>query len=409
MPVYEYTAIDKTGRTIKGTVDADTVRAARSRLRQNGIFPTDLKEASQAHKGLALRADIKKYFQSNTIPLKELAVVTRSLATLLGAGMPLVSALNALIEQSESAAAKRVLVGVKEKVEDGLSLSKALSSYSKTFSRFYINLVAAGESSGALQQVLEKLASHLEAQYELIKKIRSALIYPAIMLFLSTAVIIVLFVFVIPKVVDIFLKQKITLPFLTKVMLGFSHFLVNKWYFLAIGALALIIGVKQYYKSEKGRRKIDAMLLNLPLFSPIYTKIVTARVASTLGVLLTSGVELLRALEITKNIVGNIIIREALEKVREEVREGSSLYSAISKTGVFPPLMCKMIDTGEKSGQLDSLLVLVGKNYEKDVKASLDALPSIVEPLLIILVGVIVLITVISVLMPMMELINIVG
>ena len=405
MPVYEYTAIDSRGKSTKGSIEADGVRAARQKLRTKGIYATDLKESIELTK--TKTRDVKRFFQSNRVAPKDLAVATRQLATLVGAGLPIVSALNALSDQTDSIVLKRIVIDIKENVEEGSALAKAMGNFPKSFPRLYINMVASGEASGTLDKVLLNLADYLEAQLDLRRRVSSALLYPILMLFICTAVVLAMFTFVVPKVVDIFKKQGATLPVPTRVMIAISDFLINYWYLLALAILAVIYFVRWYYGQPKGKLNMDRWMLKLPLFGPLYTKVSTARVTQTLGTLLTSGVGLLAGLEISKNIVGNVHISEALDQAREGVREGKSLAAELRKSGMFPSMVSHMVAVGEKSGELENMLVKVGQAYENEVNASLDGLTSLLEPLLMLVVGAVVLTIVISVLLPMADLINV--
>ena len=406
MPIYEYSAINSQGKTSKGSVDAENIRAARQKLRGQSIFPTDIKEGIAAAQQKS--RDVKKYFVSNRVSTRELAFATRQLATLVGAGLPLVSALQALGEQTDSEVLKRIVVDIKENVEEGTSLAKSLGNFPKSFPRLYINMVAAGEASGTLDAVLTDLASYLESQLELRRKVNSALMYPILMLVLCTGVIIALFVFVIPKIVDIFKKQGAILPLPTRVMLFISDFLVYYWYIPALVITIIFFLSRWYWHQPEGRSNIDRILLKLPIFGKIYLKISTARVARTLGTLLSSGVGLLAGLDITKNIVANVHIVKALEDAQDGVREGRSLAGEFNRSQIFPVMLSHMVAVGEKSGELEQMLDRAAHAYERDVDATLSGLTSLLEPVMLVVVGMIVLTIVISVLMPMTDLINVV-
>ncbi len=406
MPVFEYTAISSSGKTSRGSVDAENVRVARQRLRQQGVFPTEIKEGMAARK--AATRDVSKYFQSDSISTGDLAIATRQLATLSGAGLPLVSALSALGDQTESQALKRIIVDVKEKVEEGTSLAKAMGGFPKSFPKLYVNMVASGEASGTLDAVLTNLADYLEAQLELKRKVTAALTYPILMLVICSLVVVVLLVWVVPKIVDIFIKQKIALPLPTRIMLGISNGIIDYWFVLiALGALLAWL-MRWYYAQPHGRERIDRLILRVPIYGPVFLKVNTARVMRTLGTLLESGVGLLAALDITKNLVNNVHLVRAIEDAREGVQEGRSLARELSKSGLFPPMVGHMIAVGEKSGELEGMLTKVGKIYENEVNAILGGITRLIEPLMMVGVGLVVFSIVMSVLMPMTELINLV-
>lgn len=406
MPVFEYVAVDAAGKKTRGTVDAENVRAARQRLRSQGLFPTAVEEASEQRKKAS--RDVVQFFQSNRVGLKPLSVATRQIATLVSAGLPLVSALQALADQTESEIFKRLIVEVREQVEEGTSLAAALSKYPKAFPRLYVNMVASGEASGTLDSVLTNLAGYLEGQVELRRKIWSALTYPVLMLIICTLVVAGLLMFVVPRIVEIFEKQGAALPLPTRVMIGVSHFLVNYWYLLIALFFLFLYLLRWYYRQPHGRARVDALMLRIPIFSGIYIKIATARVSSTLATLLSSGVGLLTGLEIVRNIVANVHIAKALDEAREGVREGRALARELGKSKIFPTMLCHMIAVGEKSGELESMLTKAGQSYENEVNATLSGLTALLEPLLMIVVGAIVLFIVISVLMPMTDLISVI-
>jgi general secretion pathway protein F len=406
MPVYEYIALNPGGKKIKGTLEADSIRTARQKLRVQNIFPTNIKESLKASSEKT--QDVKKLFTSDKVSLKQLTLATRLLATLSNAGLPLVSALLALAEQVDSPALKRVIVDIKERVEQGSSLAKALAIYPKVFPRLYINMVASGEASGALDTALENLADYYEAQLELRRKVANALFYPILMFFFCIIVVIALVTFVVPNIVEIFIKQKVTLPLPTRMVIFVSDMVIGYWWLM----LAVIIGsalyIKQRYATPVGKAWFDKMFLKLPVYGAIYRKVSTARVATTLATLLNGGVEVLAALEIVKNIIGNTHMKKALEDAREGVKEGRSLAKELSKSGYFPNLLSQMVAIGEKSGRLEGMLNKAGKTFSGEANAAIAGLTTLLEPLMIIFLGVIVFTIVISVLLPMVELMQIV-
>lgn len=406
MPLFEYVAIDGAGKRVKGTIDAESARGARQRLRGQRLFPTEIKEGAES--AATPSKDVGAYLRSNRVSLKDLAVATRQLSTLVGAGLPLVSSLLALADQTENTTLRRILVEVKEEVEEGINFAKALGKYPKVFPNLYINMVASGEASGTLDTVLSNVADYLEGQVELRRKIWSALTYPILMLFLCGAVIVGLLVFVIPRIVEIFIKQGAILPLPTRIVIGLSDFIVSYWYVVALISVLSVWGIREYYRKEQGKDRIDRLLLRLPIYGPLFTKISSARVSRTLSTLLSSGVGLLNALDITKNITVNIHMVRALDDARTGVQEGRSLARELTKSGVFPVMLSHMIAIGEKSGELEGMLDKAGRAYENEVNATLGRLTSLLEPLMMIFVGGIVLVIVISVLLPMADLITLI-
>lgn len=406
MPIYEYLALNSTGKKIKGTVDAESSRQARSKLKKDGVYPTSLKEAS--HHSSFSSTDVTKYFQSNKITQKELSITTRQMSTLINAGLPLVSTLTACAEQTENEVARRILVAVKEDVEEGSSLSESMGKFPKAFPKLYLSMIASGEASGTLDKVLINLADHLEAQVQLMGKVKSSLMYPITMLVICFFVIMGLFIFVVPKIVAIFTKQGAVLPMPTKVTMAISNFLVGYWWLIILLIIAAFILIPMYYSQEKGRSNVDRILLNLPIYSKIYQKIYTSRVSLTLGTLLNSGVQLLTAMDICKRIVGNVHVVKALDEARERVREGSSLAEELKQTKLFPSLLTHMIAVGEKSGDLEGMLSKAGTAYKNEADATLTGLTQVLELLMIVVVGSIVLWVVMSVMLPMVDMISLV-
>lgn len=387
-------------------VDAESVRVARQKLRAQGIFPTTVTESSAAAR--ASSRDVRKYFQSTSTSVSDLAVMTRQLSTLVGAGLPLVSALQALVDQTESSALRRIVVVVREKVEEGQTLSAAISAYPKTFPGLYCNMVESGEQSGTLDTVLKNLAEYLEGQVELRRRVVSALMYPVLMLIICVLVIMGLMMFVVPKIVDIFKRQGATLPLPTRITMACSNFLIDYWPFLLLAVLGAIMWVRWYYRQPQGRSRIDWLLLKLPFFGPLYLKVGTARVAQTLGALLASGVGLLTGLDIVRNIVSNVHLKKVLEDARDGVREGRTLARELTKGGLFPTMLGHMIAIGEKSGELEGMLQKAGDAYESEVNAIIDGLSSLIEPLMLIVVGSVVLGIVLSVMLPIADLMSVV-
>lgn len=406
MPVYEYTALNPGGKKIKGSLEADSVRTARQKLRVQNIFPTDIKESLKA--STEKTQDVKKLFASDRVSLKQLTLATRLLATLSSAGLPLVSALLALSEQVDSPALKRVIVDIKERVEQGSSLAKALGVYPKIFPRLYINMVASGEASGTLDTSLENLADYYEAQLELRRKVGNALFYPVLMFFFCIIVVIALVTFVVPNIVEIFIKQKVALPLPTRGVIFLSDLVIGYWWLMLATVIGGALYIKQRYSTPSGKAWFDRLFLKLPIYGGIYRKVSTARVATTLATLLNGGVEVLAALEIVKNIIGNTHMKKALEDAREGVKEGRSLAKELAKSGYFPNLLSQMVAIGEKSGRLEPMLNKAGKTFSGEANAAISGLTTLLEPMMIIFLGVVVFTIVISVLLPMVELMQIV-
>lgn len=407
MPIFDYVAVGKEGKRVKGSIDSDSLRAARQKLRSQGIFPTEITEAAEKEKK-EQQDVLKVVFRRNRVALAELAVGTRQLATLINAGLPLVEALQALGDQIERPEVKRIFVDIREQVEQGSSLAQALARHPTSFQRLYVNMVAAGEASGTLDTVLSKLADYLDGQRELRRLISSAMMYPILMLLVCAGLVVALLTFVVPRIVEIFERQGASLPLPTQIMIGLSEFLTLYWWFVLLLMVGVTYGAATFYRHPRGRDFCDRALLTLPIIKPIYIKVATARVARTLSALLHSGVSLLTALEITRNIIGNVHLVRVLDDAKEGVREGRSLGRELQKRHLFPALLGQMVVIGERSGAIEEMFSRAADAYEADVRASLEGLTSLLEPLLMLIVGAIVFAIVISVLLPMTDLIELI-
>ncbi|MCB0358729.1 MAG: type II secretion system inner membrane protein GspF [Bdellovibrionales bacterium] len=407
MAVYQYTGLTKAGQKTKGVVDADNVRAARAKLRQSGVFPTGLIESRS--KDLEKTRTTRSIFGERKISPAQLGIATRQLATLVGAGMPLVESLRALGDQLDHPRLKAVFGEICDRVNEGSTLADAVREHPKVFPRLYPNMIASAEASGTLDLVLERLADLLEAQAALRQKLAAALAYPVLMLCLCLGVVVLLLLYVVPQLTQIFDDYGGVLPLPTRIVIGLSTFVQEQWWLILAVLAILVVGLQRYATTERGRKKIDALRLRLPVVGPLSVRASAARFSRTLGTMLSSGVELLTALSIVKNIVGNVVIEEAIGRTRDGVREGKSLARELDRAEVFPNLLIQMTAIGEKSGQLESMLLRVASNYEAEVESTISALTSILNPLLILLLAGIVGLILVAVLLPMLEMTSFAG
>ncbi len=412
MPVFEYSGLTEAGKTVRGLKDAESAKALRTLLRKDGIFVTESRAADAAAaaggkvgtgKGLQREVDLADFFGGG-ISTQDLAVATRQLSTLIGAGIPLAEALVALTEQVEHPRLKRILGTVKQKVNEGSSLADALAEHPKAFSTLYINMIRAGESSGALDVVLTRLADFTESSAQLRNKLVGAMIYPAIMICVGVAIIGILFVVVIPKVTKIFDDMGVTLPWTTRTLIALSVFFRDYWYLVFTGVPALIWGFKRYIGTPKGRNWFDRTQLKIPVVGDLVRMLAISRFSKTLSTLLSSGVPLLTSLDIVRNIVENTVLSKVIENARDAIREGESIAAPLKRSGEFPPLVFHMIAIGEKSGQLEQMLGNVAKSYDSQVDMRVAALTSLLEPVMILFMGVVVAFIVFSILVPIMQL-----
>jgi general secretion pathway protein F len=386
MPVYEYKAFDDQGRTKSGITDADSIVTARQKLRSSGLFPVEVKEAQvQSRVSTRQKIDLAGFFKRVTTD--DITVMTRQLGILLGAGLPLVTSLNALIQQTSKQSLKKIVVTIREDVNEGQSLAAALSRYPKVFSLFYINIVRAGEASGTLDVVLNRLAELREKQQALRGKIRAALAYPVFMFVIGSFVLFFLMAFIVPQVTQVFEEMKQALPVPTVILISISDFLKAFWWIILLVIVGGILVFARYTKAGKGRTLRDRLMLKLPLFGVLKLKMVVAHFGQTLGALLQNGVPLLSALEIVKNIVNNTVISDIIEKARENVSEGVDLASALAQDEIFPPIVVQMISVGEQGGELEQMLFNVSTAYQNEVESSIVALTSLLEPVMILVMA----------------------
>jgi general secretion pathway protein F len=417
VPVFEFSGLTEAGKSVRGVRDAENRKALRSVLRKDGIFLTDARSADGAAaaaamsagepvltgQGLSREVDLRAIFGSR-VSAQDLAIATRQLATLIGAGITLVESLTALVEQVEHPRLKRILGVVKQRVNEGASLADALADHPRVFSTLYVNMIRAGESSGALDVVLIRLADFTEAQAALRNKILGAMLYPAIMVVVGIAIVGILFVVVIPKVTKIFEDMNVALPWTTRILIATSTFARDYWYVVLAAVPAAVWGVRRYLRTPTGRGRWDRIKLEVPIFGDLVRMLALARFAKTLATLLSSGVPLLTALDIVKNIVNNSLLARTIEDARDAIREGESIAAPLKRSGQFPPLVHHMIAIGERSGQLEEMLQNVAKSYDAQVEMRVAALTSLLEPIMIVVMGAGVAFVVFSILMPIMQL-----
>ncbi len=402
MPVYEYTALDKGGKSRSGIIDADSAVAARQKLRGTGIFPVEVKETTARPKDLpAGQVTISTLFKR--VRPGELSVVTRQLSTLLGAGITLVGALEALITQLTNPLLKKIMAQIKESVNEGNSLATSLSQHPKVFSQIYINMVRAGEASGSLDLVLDRLAEYGEHQQALRSRFKAAMVYPIIMSCLGTVVLFFLITVVVPQITKIFSDMQQTLPLPTLILISVSDFLKGFWWLLLAGLVAAIILLRQFRKTPRGSYIWDEIKIRFPIIGAINQKMAIARFARTLGSLLDSGVPLLTAMQIVRNIVNNILIAEVIDKAMDEIQAGKSLAAPLSRSAWFPPIAIQMISVGEQSGELEKMLNKIADIYEREAESHIMAMTSMLEPVMILGMALIVLFIALSILLPIFE------
>lgn len=406
MPVYQYRGYRNDGGSAAGIVDAENVKVARLKLRKEGVFPTDVVEQGQPsarqHEGGQTKTTLRTG-RSATLSAHDLALLTRQFATLLVAGLPLVEALGVLVEQAERKPTKALLAEIREEVRGGKALSVVLETYAKDFSPIYVHMVRAGEASGALDQILFRLAEFLEKQLALKAKVTNATLYPALMLFVGVSVLFFLMAFVVPKITAVFTSMKQALPWPTVVLMSISQFFADYWLLLVSFAVACIFFIRRFVHTEKGRMLADRVTLRLPLIGDVARMVSISRLAGTLATMLASGVQLLDALDVSKRVMNNRVLEETVEGARQNIREGETIADPLKRSGEFPALVTHMIAVGERSGDMEEMLRRVSQIYDGEVERVITRLTSLLEPVMILAMGIIVFFIVVAILLPIFE------
>ncbi len=398
MPTFRYKAYSATGSSVSGTLEADSERQAAQQLKGKGLLPREVVEEG----GAQSRAGSFSFRRG--VSAEDLSLFTRRLATLVASSIPLFESMGSLCEQEENGPLRQALVRVKERIAEGASLSRALAAEPDIFGESYVSMVAAGEAGGALDVVLERLADFLEEQEQVRSKVTSALAYPILMVIVGGGVMLFLLTVVIPRIVTIFEDSKAALPLITIILIKVSHFLQGYWWIPATLIGASVPLYRNAMKRDELRLKRDALLLRLPMAGGMLQRLILSRFARVLGLLLSSGVPIMKALEITGEVVVNRVYRSFLRGVMEEVAQGGSLSVSLKKSPLFPPLLVHLAGVGEKGGNLEEMLVKAGVAYEREFSTRLTRLMGLMEPLLVLAMGLAVGIVVLAVLLPIFEL-----
>lgn len=406
MPVYEYTVKDRTGKPIVATMEAATPAEVAKSLREKGYFITKI----ESEGGSGLKADIKlpKFLDVGSKPnMRDVSLFSRQFATVINAGLPVVQSLTILQKQADKEGMKDVLKQVRESVETGIPLSEAIAKFPKVFNQLYVYLVKAGEVSGNLDGILERIADYQEKQQALKGKIKTALTYPMVVLGIALAVTWFLLVGIVPQFAGILTQLGGELPLITRILMGISSFLQNQWYIL-IGIFGgIAFGITTAYKTDKGRHIIDGLMLKAPVLGNLVRKTAIASFSSTFGLLLKSGVNIIESIDITKGTAGNVIIEDVLEESKNAVQRGEQISTTLIKNPhVFPPLVSSMFAIGEETGAVDSMLEKVASFYEREVDEAVDGLTAALEPMLIVFLGAVVGFIVAGMFLPMFSIIG---
>lgn len=401
MPAYQYVAIDAQGKTEKGILEADSARQIRQQLREKSLLPVEVTPIQKQNSG-------KRRFGQKNINAYDLALITRQLSVLLASSIPIEQALNAVAKQSEKPHIKALNLAVRSKVLEGYSLSKALEE-SGNFPQIYTATISAGERSGHLDLILNQLADYTENRFAMQKKIQGALVYPIILLIMAIAVVVGLMTIVVPKIVKVFEQSEQALPTITQIVLTLSNLLTQWWWLVLAVVFGGLIFLIKFIKTTAGRSTFDALVLRLPIFGKLSRNLNASRFASTLSILVRSGVPLVDALKIGGAVMSNVHIRDTIDKAREKVIEGASLSSQLEKSNYFPPMMVQMIKSGENSGELDAMLARTADMQQNEATNMISTLLSLLEPLMLVLMGVIVMTIVMAVMLPIVNMNDLAG
>jgi general secretion pathway protein F len=400
MPVYEYKGVTSGGRNVSGVQDGEGLKAVKSKLKKEGVIVLEIREGASTR---TARRETLSFRFGSRVRLADVANATRQLATLLSSGLPLMDSLTVLVEQEENVSLRGALSSVRDGVREGASLADALKENPKVFSPLYINMVSAGEASGTLEITLDRLADFLDEQIRFRGKIAAALAYPAFMSIIGLGMLLFIFSFVMPRIIGMFQDMKQQLPFITLMLLAVVRFLSTFWWALLLALAGGAYFIRRYARTQAGKENIDARLLRLPVFGSLIRMIAVSRFTRTLGTLLQSGVPTLAALDIVRNVIGNSVLANAVLKARENVREGEPIADPLRRSGLFPPVVVQMVAVGEKSGELEKMLLKISDSFDRTVETKLTGLMALLEPVIILAMGLVIGFVVIAIMLPMLE------
>jgi len=402
MPVFAYSGRTRTGQVVSGEMDAPNREAVVAQLRRQQVLATAVTPKAK-------ELDLRVPGFGGKVTDRDLAVVTRQLATMIDAGLPLVQCLDILAQQQEKKGFKKTLHQIREDVEGGATFSAALKKHPKVFSTLYTNMVEAGEAGGILDTILNRLAAYIEKAMTLKKRVKTAMFYPSTIITVAIVVVVFLLIYVIPTFQQLFAGFGATLPLPTVIVLEASRIVRQYLLVMVAAAVALVVGLRLYYRTPGGRRTIDSLLLKAPIIGTLIRKVAVAKFTRTLGTLVSSGVAILEGLDITARTAGNKVVEEAVLKARTTIAQGKTISEPLLASGVFPLMVTQMISVGEQTGALDRMLNKIADFYDEEVEVAVAGLTSLLEPLLVIFLGVIIGGVVIAMYLPIFKLITVVG
>ena len=401
MPTFQYKARNFDGKVISNELEGDSKEAVIAKLREKGFFVTSITEKRAPR--------VLPFLGMGRVSSKEVAIFAQMFSVMIGSGVPLVRCLAIMQAQLENPAFAKIVGTIRTDVEGGSTFSAALAKHPQAFDNLFVNLVKAGEAGGILDKILNRLANYLEKAEDLKQKVKGALTYPVVVLSIAFLVVLALVMFVLPQFKSIFESMNVELPAVTMMLLSLSDIMQEWWMVIIPGLLLIPISMVQFFKSSQGQRVFDTNILRIPGIGLMMRKVAVARFTRTLGTMIASGVPILQALEVTAATSGNIVIKEAVDKTRASIREGESIAEPLKASGVFPPMVVQMIAVGEETGELDKMLMKIAQFYDTEVDNAVKGLTSIIEPVVIVFMGLIIGGIVLAVFMPMLKLVNSVG
>ena len=414
MPLFAYTAVDAQGKTHQGTLEANNASDAAAAVKKKGQFPTNISETTAdasgkgKKKGFSLSFSMGGGSGTGKVPAKVLTIFTRQLSTLISAGLPLLRSLRTLGKQEKNPNLKKIMTGLAESVEGGTTFSEALSQHPKAFNKLYVNMVKAGELGGVLEVVLTRLAEFAEKSQRIKGKVTSAMVYPLVVLTIAVGIVTFLMLFIVPKFEAIF-KDMLggrPLPFITQAVMDLSRFIQGNFILIAIAITVLVFALRFSMKLPGVAATLDTYILKIPLFGDMLTKTSVARFSRTLGTLVSSGVPILQALQITRDTAGNLRVSSAVESIHDNVKEGESMVSPMEASGIFPPMVVSMVQVGEETGQLPDMLTKVADVFEEEVDNAVAGLTSMLEPVMIVMLALVVGTIVVALFLPLITIIQ---
>ncbi len=401
MPLFKYSAKDQKGNNIAGTLEVESINTLKDELRRRQLIIISVEEVKKKAKGF--------FAGGQKVTLDDLVVFSRQLATMVNSGIPLVQSLDILAEQLEKPNFKSIIISMRDDIQTGLSLSSSISKHQNIFSPLYINMIKAGESSGMLDEILDRLATYLEKTNSLKRKIQSALIYPSLVSIMAVSITTALLVFVVPKFKEIFDMFGGNLPLPTKLLIALSDNFAKILPVMIVLLIVFFISFSKYVRTEKGRMKFDRFKLKIPIFGRLFQMVAVSRFSRTLSILVRSGVSILSSLEIVAKTTGNKVVEMAIDSVRSNIREGRSFAQPLMESGVFPPMVVRMISVGEQSGELEKMLSKISDFFDEQVDTTVAGLSSVIEPVIIIFLGLIIGSIVLAIFLPILKMSSLVG